>query len=36
MMQKLEGELAQYYKRRRRGAFWEDRFHSTMVEGGTS
>jgi hypothetical protein len=33
MMQKLEGDFAQYYNRRkrRRGAFWEDRFHATMI-----
>ena len=37
MMQKLEGEFAQYYngKRSRRGAFWEDRFHSTMIGEGS-
>ncbi len=37
LMQKLEGEFAQYYnlKRSRRGAFWEDRFHSTMIGEGT-
>lgn len=36
MMQKLEGDFAGYYNRRkhRSGAFWEDRFHCTMVEGG--
>jgi len=37
MMQKLEGEFAQYYngKRARRGAFWEDRFHTTMIGEGS-
>jgi len=37
MMQKLEGDFAQYYnrKRRRRGAFWEDRFHATMIGEGS-
>jgi putative transposase len=35
-MQKLEGDFAQYYNRRkaRSGAFWGDRFHSTLVESG--
>jgi putative transposase len=35
-MQQLEGEFAQAYNRRKRrsGAFWGDRFHCTMVEGG--
>ena len=33
-MQRLEGEFAEYYNRRkgRRGAFWGDRFHCTMVD----
>lgn len=37
MMQQLEGEFAQYYngKRSRRGAFWEDRFHTTMIGEGS-
>lgn len=37
MMQKLEGDFAQYYNRRRgrRGAFWEDRFHATMIGEGS-
>ena len=36
MMQKLEGEFAGYYNRRkhRSGAFWEDRYHCTMIEDG--
>ena len=35
-MQKVDGEFAQHYNRRkhRSGAFWEDRFHSTMIEPG--
>ena len=35
MMQKLEGQFAEWYnwRKRRSGAFWEDRFHCTMVEG---
>ncbi|MDA1274876.1 MAG: transposase [Verrucomicrobia bacterium] len=35
-MQRVEGQFAQSYNRRkkRRGAFWEDRFHSTTVEPG--
>jgi putative transposase len=34
MMQKLEGDFAGFYNRRkgRSGAFWEDRFHCTMVD----
>jgi len=34
LMQKLEGEFAEYYNRRKRrsGAFWGDRFHCTMVD----
>jgi putative transposase len=37
MMQKLEGDFAQYYnrKRSRRGAYWEDRFHATMIGEGS-
>jgi putative transposase len=36
MMQKLEGDFAGFYNRRkhRSGAFWEDRYHCTMVENG--
>lgn len=37
MMRKLEGEFAQWYnlRRKRSGAFWEDRYHCTMVDRGT-
>jgi len=37
MMQSLEGKFAEYYNARkgRRGAFWEDRFHSTMIQEGS-
>jgi putative transposase len=36
LMKLVAGETAQAYNRRkqRSGAFWEGRFHSTMVEGG--
>ena len=36
MMQKLEGDFASFYNRRkhRSGAFWEDRYHCTMIEDG--
>jgi len=36
MMQKLEGNFAGAYNRRKHhsGAFWEDRYHCTMVEDG--
>jgi putative transposase len=36
MMQALEGDFAGSFNRRkhRRGAFWEDRYHGTMVEDG--
>jgi len=36
MMQFLEGKFAEYYngRKRRSGAFWEDRFHCTMIEDG--
>ena len=36
MMQKLEGDFAGFYNRRkdRSGSFWEDRYHCTMVEDG--
>ncbi len=36
MMQKLEGDFAGHYNRRkhRSGAFWEDRYHCTMIEDG--
>ena len=35
-MQKLEGEFAEYYnmRKRRSGAFWGGRFHSTMIDNG--
>lgn len=35
-MQRVAGEFAQSYNRRKRrsGAYWEDRFHSTMIEPG--
>lgn len=35
-MRHLEGEFASYYNRRkcRHGAFWNERYHSTLVEGG--
>lgn len=33
-MQRVEGEFAQAYnsRKQRRGAYWEDRFHSTMIQ----
>ncbi len=36
MMQFVEGNSAQEYNRRRdrKGAFWEDRFHCTMIDSG--
>ncbi len=36
MMQKLEGDFASAFNRRkhRSGAFWEDRYHCTMVQDG--
>jgi len=36
MMQKLEGEFAECYniRKKRRGAFWDGRFHCTMVDRG--
>jgi putative transposase len=36
MMQKLEGEFAEWYngRKRRCGAFWSDRYHCTLVDGG--
>lgn len=36
MMQKMEGEFAEWYnlRKHRSGAFWGDRYHCTMVEGG--
>jgi putative transposase len=36
MMQKSEGNFASYFNRRkqRSGAFWEDRYHCTMIEDG--
>jgi putative transposase len=35
-MQQLQGEFAEYFNNRkhRSGAFWGDRFHSTMVDSG--
>jgi len=35
-MQSVQGEFAQSYNRRkgRSGAFWSDRYHCTMIEGG--
>jgi len=35
-MQQLEGEFASYFnsRRLRSGAFWGDRYHCTMIEGG--
>ncbi len=35
-MQQLEGEFAEYYnlRKHRTGAFWGERFHCTMIEGG--
>lgn len=35
-MQQLEGEFAEYYNYRkdRSGAFWGERFHCTMIDGG--
>ena len=35
-MQLIEGRFAQYYNRRkgRSGAFWEDRYHATLVDSG--
>ncbi|MBN2507432.1 MAG: transposase [Verrucomicrobia bacterium] len=35
-IQRVDGEFAQIYNRRnhRSGAYWEDRFHSTMIEPG--
>lgn len=35
-MHQIEGEFAQWYNRRqkRSGAFWEGRYHSTMIEPG--
>jgi len=36
LMQLMQGQHAQAFNRRRQrhGAYWEDRFHATMVEGG--
>lgn len=36
LMQKLEGEFAEYYNRRKKrsGAFWDGRYHCTMVDSG--
>jgi putative transposase len=35
-MQQLEGEFAEYYnlRKNRSGAFWGERFHCTMIDGG--
>ena len=35
-MQQLEGDFAQHYnlRKRRSGAFWNGRYHATMIEGG--
>lgn len=35
-MRHLEGEFASYYNRRkhRRGAFWSERYHATLIEDG--
>ena len=35
-MQDVQGRFAQAYNRRknRRGAFWSDRYHATMIDGG--
>lgn len=37
LMQLVQGQHGQAYNRRRNrcGAFWEDRYHATMVEGGS-
>lgn len=36
LMQAAQGEFAQHYNRRKRrsGAFWEGRYHSTLIDGG--
>jgi putative transposase len=36
MMQTVEGKFAEHYneRKRRSGAFWEDRFHTTMIQDG--
>jgi len=36
LMQKLEGEFAEYYnlRKRRSGAFWGGRYHATMIASG--
>jgi putative transposase len=35
-MQTLEGDFAQYYniRKRRKGAFWSDRYHAVMIDSG--
>ena len=35
-MQSLEGDFAQYYniRKKRKGAFWEDRYHAVMIDTG--
>ena len=37
MMQKLEGEFAEWYnlRKHRSGAFWSDRYHCTLVDTGS-
>lgn len=36
LMQCLEGDFAQHFnlRKRRNGAFWGDRYHATMIDGG--
>jgi len=36
LMQKLEGEFAEFYniRKKRSGAFWDGRFHCTMIDSG--
>ena len=36
MMQKLEGEFAEVYnlRKKRTGAFWNGRYHATMIDSG--
>ena len=35
-MQSLEGDFAQHYnlRKKRHGAFWNERYHATMIDGG--
>ena len=37
LMQYVEGAMAQMYnvRKRRQGAFWSDRYHATLIDGGT-